>query len=231
VWAFYFVTSRFARGAFVALSAWTKFGSLLLLPLWAGYPEARRPRSAGVFLAGFLAASALAFSILLLEPSPFHAAHVFFDRTILTQIDRSSPFSLWDWGQYHAKGLPDLRWAQHVLEVCLAVFALALGWWPRRRSALQLAALTAAVLVAFEIVLTHWSYLYLPWFFPFAAFALLAPGSLHRDANRLAPSGPAVGAALEENTLNPYVAGGGLEPDRHPGDEAPDRPFGNAADH
>jgi TRAP-type C4-dicarboxylate transport system permease small subunit len=24
-------------------------------------------------------------------------------------------------------------------------------------------------------VLTHWFYLYLPWFFPFAAFAVLAP--------------------------------------------------------
>ena len=231
IWAFYFVTSRFARGAFVALSAWTKFGPLLLLPLWAGYPEARRPRSAGVFVAGFLAASALAFSILLLEPSPIHAARVLFDRTILVQIDRSSPFSLWDWGQYHAKGLPDLRWLQRVLEACLAVFALALGWWPRRRSALQLAALTAAVLVAFEIVLTHWFYLYLPWFFPFVAFALFAPGSAHLDANGFAASGPAVAVALDEHPLDPHVAGGGLEPDRHPGDEAPDRPFGDAADH
>ena len=40
-----------------------------------------------------------------------------------------------------------------------------------RRS--QLAALTAAVLIGFELVLTHWFYLYIPWFFPFVAFALL----------------------------------------------------------
>jgi len=26
-------------------------------------------------------------------------------------------------------------------------------------------------------VLTHWFYLYLPWFFPFAAFAVLAPAA------------------------------------------------------
>jgi hypothetical protein len=38
-----------------------------------------------------------------------------------------------------------------------------------------MAALTAAVLIGFELVLTHWFYLYLPWFFPFAALALLAP--------------------------------------------------------
>ena len=35
--------------------------------------------------------------------------------------------------------------------------------------------MTAAVLVGFELVLTHWFYLYLPWFFPFAALALVAP--------------------------------------------------------
>ena len=38
-----------------------------------------------------------------------------------------------------------------------------------------MAALTAAVLVGFELVLTHWFYLYLPWFFPFVALALIAP--------------------------------------------------------
>ena len=55
------------------------------------------------------------------------------------------------------------------------VGAVALCRWPRRRSPLQLAAFTGALLVGFEIVLTHWSYLYLPWFFPFVAFAVLAP--------------------------------------------------------
>ena len=29
--------------------------------------------------------------------------------------------------------------------------------------------------LGFELVLTHWFYLYLPWFFPFVSFALLAP--------------------------------------------------------
>ena len=35
------------------------------------------------------------------------------------------------------------------------------------------------MLVGFELVLTHWFYLYLPWFFPFVAIALVAalPGS------------------------------------------------------
>ena len=56
----------------------------------------------GLFLAGFLAATAVAFSILLLEPSPVQAAKDFWDRTLGWQIGRQSPFSIWDWGQYHA---------------------------------------------------------------------------------------------------------------------------------
>ena len=54
---------------------------------------------------------------------------------------------------------------------------------PRRKSPLQLAALTAALIVGFELVLTHWFYLYIPWFFPFALrlLALLpAPSSRAR---------------------------------------------------
>jgi hypothetical protein len=64
-----------------------------------------------------------------------------------------------------------------VLEGLLVAAALALYFVPRRKSPLQLAALTAAVLLGFELVLTHWFYLYLPWFFPFAAFAVLAPAA------------------------------------------------------
>jgi hypothetical protein len=30
------------------------------------------------------------------------------------------------------------------------------------------------VLIGFELVLTHWFYLYIPWFFPFVAFAVLS---------------------------------------------------------
>ena len=97
----------------------------------------------------------------------------------------SSPFSIWDWRQYHA-GLPDLHILQRVLEGALLVGAVAVYFVPRRKSPLQLAALTAALLLGFELVLTHWFYLYLPWFFPFAAFAVLAAG--RRAASRPRPS-------------------------------------------
>ena len=46
---------------------------------------------------------------------------------------------------------------------------------PRDKGPLELAALTAAVLLAAELSLTHWFYLYLPWVLPFVLLALLAP--------------------------------------------------------
>ena len=48
---------------------------------------------------------------------------------------------------------------------------------PQRKTPLQLAALTGVLLLGFELVLTHWSYLYIPWFFPFVAYATLAPAA------------------------------------------------------
>src|SRR5207249_1917974 len=67
---------------------------------------------------------------------------------------------------------------QLVLEVLLVVAAVAVAFVPRTKSPLQLAALTAALLIGFELVQTHWFYLYLPWFFPFVAFTVLAPSRI-----------------------------------------------------
>jgi hypothetical protein len=175
---FWLSTSHWARGLFAGLAGWTKFAALIVVPLWATYPEVRwsrrTRRSVLLYVAGFAIATAASFWVLLLEPDPLHAARVFWDRTIPTQIDRHSPFSLWDWGQYHAAGIPDLSWIQKVLEVALVAGAGVLAFLPRKKTPLQLAAFTGALLIGFEIVLTHWFYLYLPWFFGFVAYAVLA---------------------------------------------------------
>jgi hypothetical protein len=170
VWGFWLLSSPAGRGAFAALSGWTKFASLVVAPLWSTYPD-RRPRPR--FLAAFVGASLAAFSIVLLEPGPFHELRVFWDRTIGWQAGRDSPFSLWDWRQYHARGLPDLHAVQRVLQALLVAGAFVAAFVPRRKSPLQLAALTAALLAGFELVVTYWLYTYIPWFYAFAAIALL----------------------------------------------------------
>ena len=177
VYGFWLASSPVGRGVFGALSGWSKFASLIVVPLWATYPD-RRP--SWRFLAAFAAATLAAFSIVLLEPSPLHELRVFWDRTIAWQVGRASPFSLWDWRQYHARGVPDLHLVQRVLQAALVLGAFAFAWFPRRKSPLQLAALTAALLAGFELVQTYWLYTYIPWFFPFAAIAAFAPAAFAR---------------------------------------------------
>ena len=121
---------------------------------------------AGGFALGFAAATLAAFSILLLAPDPFHEAHVFWTRTVGFQIGRAAPWSLWDWGQYHARGLPDLHIVQRLLQGLLLAGAVAVAFFPRRKSPLQLAAFTAVLLAGFELVVTYWLYTYIPWFYP-----------------------------------------------------------------
>jgi hypothetical protein len=175
IWGFWLVTSPFARGFFLALAGWTKFAALIVGPMWATYPDGLRlPRNILRFFLGFAAATVLAFSIFLLEPNVVHSLRVFWKWTVSWQISRDSPFSLWDWGQYHAKGIPNLKVVQRVLEVLVVGAAFLFAIFPRVKSPLQLAALTGVLLMGFELILTHWFYLYIPWFFPFVAVAVLA---------------------------------------------------------
>ena len=175
VWGFLGATSASARGAAVALAGWTKFAAFLLAPLWLTYPDGFRRRGVVRFTAAFTLASLAVLSVLLLEPSLREAARTFVDHTIRFQLDRGSPFSPWDWAQYHARGIPDLAAVQLVLQVGVVALAGVVAAVPLRKGPLELAALSAAVLIGFELGLTHWSYLYIPWFLPFVLLALLLP--------------------------------------------------------
>jgi hypothetical protein len=174
VFGFWLASSSWAGGGAVALAGWAKFGALLVAPLWASYPRLTRERVVR-FAAGFAAGTVAAFAILLLEPSVWEAAQTFWERTVAFQSARDSPFSLWGWGQYHAEGIPDLGFLQPVFAVLAVALALALALVPAEKGPVQLAALTAAILVAFQFALTHWFYLYLPWIVPFVLLWLLLP--------------------------------------------------------
>jgi hypothetical protein len=174
VFGFWLASSSTARGAAVALAGWAKFGALLLAPLWASYPSLA-PRRLLRFALAFGAATAAAFAVLLLEPDLWEALRTFWDRTLGFQLGRDSPFSLWGWGQYHAEGIPDLGFVQPAVAGMAVALALAVAVVPREKGSIELAALTAAVLVAAQLTLTHWFYLYLPWVLPFVLLWLLLP--------------------------------------------------------
>jgi len=154
-----------ARGAFAALAGLTKFAPLALAPLLATYP---RPsvRTVAWFAAGFTVAAALAFIPVLAH----NDLREFWDATIGFQAQRGSPFSIWGlWD-------PDVAWldvVQRAVQVAAVALALALAVVPRRRDLVGLAALSAAILIALQLGVTHWFYLYVPWFFPLVMLAVL----------------------------------------------------------
>lgn len=173
VWGFWLVSSPFARGAAVAVAGWTKFASLLLAPLWLTYPRGLRRLATPRFLGGFVAASAAVLWVVWLEPGVVEPARTFWERTVAFQLERNSPFSLWDWGQYRAAGIPDLSLLQPLVQAAALALAGVAAVLPREKTPLPLAALSAAILLAAQAALTHWFYLYLPWVLPFVLLALL----------------------------------------------------------
>jgi hypothetical protein len=156
-------TSAPARGAGVALAGLTKFAPLALAPLMLRRPRDGRltGRDAALYAIGFLAATALVILPLLSG----EGLRALYDRTLGYQASRGSPFSVW--------GLYGWHTPQVLVEVLAVGFALSLAWVPRARSVPQVAALSAAVLIAFQLGITHWFYLYMVWFFPMVMLALL----------------------------------------------------------
>lgn len=152
-----------ARGAFAMLAALTKLAPIALLGMFATHRlRERGPRSLALFVLGALLAGAIAF-----EPALRHdSLREIYERTIGYQASRSAPFSVW--GLYG--GLGAVQTAVQLLGLALAV---ALAVLPRRGDVVGLAACAAAVLIAVQLGVTYWFYLYVPWFFAPAAVALL----------------------------------------------------------
>jgi hypothetical protein len=150
------------RGGAAALAGLTKFAPLALAPLLATHDlgPPRRVRGLVLFAVGFAVTAAVVCLPFLGED-----LSTFYERSIKFQAERGSPFSVWGfygWGT-----------AQDVVQVLAVLLAVGLALVPRRRDIAGLAAACAAVLLALQLGVTHWFYLYLPWFFGLVMVAVL----------------------------------------------------------
>lgn len=178
------------RGALLAAASLTKFAPIVLAPLFATYvdkPYGSRSlrvwlndhwKAVALFTAALIATLAIGMAQTIVDPG----LATFWDHTISFQVDRDSPFSIW--GQDHS-----LEWLQTAIKVAVGALALLAAFLPRRRDAVTVAALGAALLIGVELTVQHWFYLYIPWFLPFLFVALLARGASATAAS--SSSGPA----------------------------------------
>jgi hypothetical protein len=143
-------------GIAVGLASAAKFVTFALAPLFAR----REPVVFGAALLLVLVATVAPFV-------PDGGLREIYDRSIGYQASRPSPFSIW--GQVHS-----LDWLQTVLKLAAGGLALLVAVVPRRIDLRQTAALGAGVLIAIQLVATHWFYLYVVWFVPFVLVALFA---------------------------------------------------------
>jgi hypothetical protein len=174
-----------ARGGLAALAGLTKFAPLALAPLLAtfGLREAssrRRPLLVATFVTGFVLAGLLASLPALSHDSP----HEIFARTIEYQANRAAPFSVW--GLYG--GMAGLELA---VEIAAVILALGLALMPLGRDLRLLSAACAATLLAAQLGIEYWFYLYIPWFFPLVMLALLGDFSEPPARAPAVASGPA----------------------------------------
>jgi hypothetical protein len=165
-----------AQGSSTAASATSATG-----PVVVRSAAGRRDRTRGLVLfgLGFIGVSVVVMLQTLIDPGLV----TFWQRTVATQIDRDSPFSVW--GQVHS--LEPLRVA---VMVAVGALALLVAFRPRRKSAAQVAALGAALLIGTQLIAQHWFYLYLVWFVPLILVALgaLSPRQAPEPARSTPPA-------------------------------------------
>ena len=170
-----------ARGAAIAAAGLAKFAPLAIAPLLATYRGGtRRTIVAFAVTAAVLLAPVVAVDGGLIN---------FWERTLLFQAERESPFSIW--GSY------ELDLLQKLVQIAGVGFALVVAYRPRERDLVSLCALSAAVLIALQLGISHWFYLYLVWFVgPLLAASLAEYGDPPSEADAApARSTPPVPAA------------------------------------
>jgi hypothetical protein len=177
-----------ARGVFAALAGLTKFAPLALAPLlWThglgGLEPWRRARALALFALAFV----LTVAVVSIPALTHDSLHTIYERTLAYQSDRESPFSIW--GLYGSPPTPPvLAYLQAAVQALALVLALSVAILPRRPDVLGLGATAAAVLMAVQLGIDHWFYLYIPWFFGLVMLALLGQFSWSGSRDRAEPS-------------------------------------------
>ncbi len=157
--------SPIARGASIAAGFAVKLYPLALGPLWIMY-DGRKRKPIIDFVLGGAGLVLVTFWVILLDGHPVKAVRLFYENTLAFQGDRVSPWSLFS-------QVPGLAFLQRPL-MALAIFlSVLVAFVPREKTLRRLAALSAALVIAFQLTVNYWFYTYIIWFEPFVFVSLL----------------------------------------------------------
>jgi hypothetical protein len=182
VGALLLITSAPGRGVAGALAGFTKFAPLGLGPLFMrGVGGVPRARSLIWYVVAYAVTSVVVLLPVLLDGnfgSLWHDA-------VIYQAKRPAPFSIWGlWG--------GLSFERYIVMGAAVALALGVALIPGKRTLVEVAALGAAVVIAVQLTLDYWFYLYIVWFFPMVMLALF--GSYPERAIEAATTEPSSAA-------------------------------------
>jgi hypothetical protein len=162
-------TSPAGNGAVTAVAAAVKFVPAVVAPLFAtAGPD--RWRRITVFASAYVAVTLLLFVPFV----PDGGVRELYDRTLGFQAGRAAAGSVWTF-------TAALDPVQVVVRGTAAALALVVAFVPARKTIQQVAALAAAVLLAFELGLSYWIPSYVVWFAPFVFVALFLSTTRETD--------------------------------------------------
>jgi hypothetical protein len=190
VFALLALSSPVRRGVWLGVGAAVKFASLPLAPLFATEPGRRLRRVSPTFVIAFGAVFAACFVPFL----PAGGVREVYERTLGFQFGSQTEFGVW-----HTR--PEL--VQFAVQLGAFGLAVAAAFLPRRRSAVQFAALAGAVLIATQLAAQHWYFFYVAWFAPFAFVALF--GGYQLVGREPAPPVSSSAAAMHGNAHGRYA--------------------------
>lgn len=167
IWAIATWAHAGRTSTWMSAAAWAKVAPVFVLPLWIARfrgGDLRRALIPPVVLTALMLG-------LLLALGGADAVSKMLD-AIAFQSDRGAQLSFWV-----VTGAPALQVVVQAAGFALAAAAAVVVWKFESvgTSLIRVSALAAAVLLAFQIGASYWSYAYLPWVYPLLASGLLWP--------------------------------------------------------
>ena len=180
VFAITFVAQPLVAGLLLGIACGMLYYPIFLFPLWIGYylRTSGRKDAARFLVAVAVVGFVCLIMILALTVPTAERAHVsrlrlFLDDTVLQQQFKegygTSEYSFW--GQYRSIA----SWGKPLVGVLYLLFCASLGFLPRQINMKRLIALTAAVLVGTQLVLSHGGGTYIGFYIAPLIITLFGP--------------------------------------------------------